>query len=65
MSEDPDLWSDPDKAQSLMKERNRLEGKIKTLNDIEQSLNDNTEFIALGEEEGDEDIVSESEASLS
>lgn len=58
------MWSDTDKAQSLMKERNRLEGKIQALKDIEQSLNDNVELIAMAAEEDDLDIIAEAETSL-
>lgn len=64
MSEDPDLWSNPEKAQALMRERTRLDDKIQTVKDIEQSLKDNIELIALGEDEGDQEVVKEAEAAL-
>lgn len=48
-----------------MRERNRLDAQIASVRDLEQSLNDNIELIALGEEEGDEGVVSEAEAALS
>ena len=47
-----------------MRERNRLDAQISEIKDIEQSLSDNVELIALGEEEGDEEIVAEAEATL-
>lgn len=47
-----------------MKERTRLENRINELNEIKNGLNDNVELIALGEEEGDQDIVGEAEKSL-
>ncbi len=47
-----------------MRERNRLDSQISKVREVEQSLNDNVELIALGEEEGDDDVVSESEAAL-
>lgn len=47
-----------------MKERTRLEQKITSIREMDTSLQDNSELIALGEEEGDEDIVRESETAL-
>ncbi len=47
-----------------MRERTHLENSINAVRDIEQSANDHVEMIALGEEEGDNDIVSESENAL-
>lgn len=64
LSEDPDLWNDPSKAQELMKERTRLENGIKALEESEQELADSIEFIELGEMEDDPDTVKEAEAAL-
>ncbi|MCB9983200.1 MAG: peptide chain release factor 2 [Rhodospirillales bacterium] len=64
LSEDPDLWNDADKAQKVMRERNRLDAQISNVRDLEQALNDNIELIALGEEEGDEAVVAEAEQAL-
>lgn len=47
-----------------MKERTALDGKIAKIRNIETTLNDNVELIAMGEEEGDESIVAEAEKSL-
>lgn len=47
-----------------MRERNRLDEQIASVRALEQSLQDNVELIALGEDEGDEDIVREAEAAL-
>lgn len=58
------MWSDSDKAQKIMKERNVLEGQIQSVRDIAQVLEDSVGMIALGEEEGDEAIVQESEKAL-
>ncbi|HBR67908.1 MAG TPA: peptide chain release factor 2, partial [Rhodospirillaceae bacterium] len=57
LCEDPDLWSNPEKAQGMMKERNRLERKIQAVREVEQVLKDNSELIELGEAEGDTEIV--------
>lgn len=47
-----------------MRERTRLEGQIDGVRAVEQSLNDNVEMIALGEEEGDDEIILEAEGLL-
>lgn len=64
LSEDPDLWSDSDKAQKIMKERTHLENQIASVRASEQSMLDQVELIALAEEEGDAEIVREAEAVL-
>ena len=64
LSEDPDLWNDPEKAQKIMRERTRLDDQVSHVRGIEQSLSDNVELIALGEEESDEEIIAEAEMSL-
>jgi len=47
-----------------MRERQSLETSIKTIKLIESELEDNIGLIELGEEEGDEDVVSEAETAL-
>jgi len=64
LSEDPDLWNDPKKAQDLMKERTRLENGIKALEESEQELADNIELIEMGEMEDDAETVTEAEQAL-
>ncbi|MGY6633784.1 MAG: peptide chain release factor 2 [Alkalilacustris sp.] len=64
MIEDPDLWSDPARAQTLMRDRQRLVDQLATHDGIEKELSDTVELIELGEAEGDTEIVSEAEAAL-
>ena len=64
MSEDPDLWNDPDKAQKLMRERQALVDAMGTYTGLKQELEDNIELIELGEMEEDEDVVQEAEAAI-
>lgn len=64
MAEDPALWNDPQKAQTVMKERTRLDGQIAKIRQIETTLNDNVELIAMGEEEGDAATVADAEKTL-
>ena len=58
------MWEDAEKAQKVMRERQALEGQISTVNELATGLADNVELIAMGEEEGDEDIVLEAEKAL-
>jgi len=62
--EDPTLWDDPKQAESVMRERRRLESAIGTVNEIGQEMADAVEFIELGEAEDDQETVDEGLASL-
>lgn len=59
-----DIWSDPAKAQKMMRERQSLKDQIETYQRIERDLKDNVELIELGEAEGDGGVVAEAEAAL-
>ncbi|MCC6304245.1 MAG: peptide chain release factor 2 [Rhodobacteraceae bacterium] len=63
-SEDPALWSDPARAQKLMRERNALAAALETHGAILRDLTDLTDLIELGEAEGDTGVVAEAEAQL-
>ena len=62
--EDPNLWSDPARAQKLMRERQLLIDALGAHDGIARELNDNLELIELGEAEGDTEIVIEAEGAL-
>ncbi|MEO1910378.1 MAG: peptide chain release factor 2 [Paracoccus sp. (in: a-proteobacteria)] len=64
MIEDGDLWSDPARAQKLMRDRQSLSDAIDTYRRIEGDLAANAEMVELAEAEGDADLVAESEANL-
>ncbi len=64
MTEDPDLWNDPERAQKLMRERQTLVDAMDRLKTMRQDLSDNVELIELGELEDDADVVAEAEAAL-
>ncbi|WP_444668504.1 peptide chain release factor 2 [Cereibacter changlensis] len=64
MIEDGNLWSDPARAQKLMRERQGLMDQLSTYKLIDTGLRDNVELIELGEAEGDAEIVAEAEATL-
>ncbi|MDX5360856.1 MAG: peptide chain release factor 2 [Alphaproteobacteria bacterium] len=62
--EDPSLWNDPAQAQDIMRERQRLDAAIGACKRIEADLDDQIGLIELGEEEGDQAIVSDAENAL-
>jgi peptide chain release factor 2 len=64
MSEDPDLWNDPARAQKLMRDRQALVDAIDAYTGLARDLEDNRELIDLGEAEGDAGVVAEAEAAL-
>jgi peptide chain release factor 2 len=47
-----------------MRKRQDLDSRIRTVLELEQSISDNTELIALGDAEGDQSIVTEAERAL-
>ena len=55
LSEDPELWNDPKRAQEIGKERKVLEGIVLTLDNIASGIDDNRLLIDMALEEGDED----------
>ncbi len=55
--EDPDIWNDPERAQSLGKERSTLEAIVLTLEQLGEGLGDASDLLEMAVEEGDEDTV--------
>lgn len=64
MSEDPNLWDNPDKAQKLMRARQALVDAIDTCKGLSQELADNVELIELGEMEEDDEVIAEAETAI-
>ena len=64
MSENPDLWNNPEKAQKLMRERQMLSDSISNFKELTSNLQDNIDLIELGEIEEDEEIIKEAENSI-
>lgn len=64
MSEDPELWNDPAKAQKLMRERQQLSDAIDQCKSLQTDLQDNVDLIELGEAEDDQEVVVEAEAAI-
>ncbi len=55
--EDPAVWNQPDRAQSLGRERAQLESVVKVLSGVAQGIDDAAELLELASEEGDEDTA--------
>ena len=49
MSQDPNLWNNPEKAQKLMSEKTNLENAVQSYQQMEQSFHDNIEIAQLYE----------------
>jgi len=64
MSEDPELWNDPAKAQKLMRERQMLADALDNYKSLSTELQDNIDLIELGEMEEDAEVVAEAESAI-
>ncbi len=64
LSEDPNLWNDPEKAQKLMRERQQLSDAIDRYKGLSGGMQDNIDLIELGEAEDDTEVVEEAEAAI-
>ena len=64
LSQEESFWDNPQTAQTLMREKNKLSSAMSEISDIENALNDNLEMIELAEIEGDLTLVAEAEANL-
>ncbi|MDR3517321.1 MAG: peptide chain release factor 2 [Azospirillaceae bacterium] len=64
ITENPNLWDKPDRAQEVMRERTRLETAINGYRALERNLSESLELIEMGDAEGDAVIVADTEKSL-
>lgn len=55
--ENPEIWNDQDKAQSLSRQKKQLEDVINTLDRLDNSINSGAELFELAREENDEDTI--------
>ena len=62
--EDPSLWSDQERAQNLMRDRQFLVDAMAVYEGIKLELSDNLEMIELGEQESDLEVIKDSENAL-
>ncbi|MBY0564653.1 MAG: peptide chain release factor 2 [Hyphomonadaceae bacterium] len=64
LSERPDFWNDPEKAQKLMRERNKLDASMGAITMLERDLRDSVELAEMAEAEGDESLIAEAQSTL-
>jgi peptide chain release factor 2 len=64
MTEDPDLWNDPARAQKVMRDRQGLADALDTYESMTRELRDQRELIELGEAEDDAEVIADAEATL-
>ena len=64
LTEDPDLWNEPNKAQNLMRARQNFIDQLDGHDAISNELKENVELIELAEIEADEEILQEVFAAL-
>lgn len=57
--QEPDVWNNPERAQTLGKERAQLEATVGRLEQLDRGLNDVAELLLLAGEEGDEATLAE------
>jgi peptide chain release factor 2 len=57
--EDPNVWNNPEKAQSLGKEKSQLENIVATITDLETGCESAKELLELAEIDEDEEMVAE------
>ncbi len=62
---EPNVWNDPERAQTLGKERSSLEAVVQTIDDLDAGVADSKELIEMAVEENDEaslnDIIKEAD----
>lgn len=63
-TEDPDLWNNPDSAQNLMQERQKLVSAFDLYKTLLSDLRENIDLIELGEAEDEHEIIEEAETQL-
>lgn len=64
LSEDPELWNDPKKAQEIGKERKVLEGIVLTLDHLHNGIEDNRMLLQMAVDENDAESVSAVESDI-
>ena len=57
--EDPDLWSNRENAQKLMRERTMLEGKLNNYASLKNNYEETIEILKLSQEENDQSLIIE------
>ena len=63
-AEDPHIWNNPQAAQKLMRERNKLAAAMDTVRNLEREVQEAIELSELAQAEGDEALVNETHSAL-
>ncbi len=63
-AEDPAIWNNPQDAQKLMKERQRLEQSVSSVRKLDSELSDAAGLLEMAESESDTAMISDAEKSL-
>lgn len=63
-AEDPKIWDDAKRAQLVMRERDQVNRSLTQFQDLEDELQDGMVMIKLAEEENDDSLMEEADASL-
>jgi peptide chain release factor 2 len=61
---EPDVWNNPEQAQTLGRERAALELVVRTIEDLDTGVSDARELLGMAVEENDADTVSDVEAEM-
>ncbi|HEY7797944.1 MAG TPA: peptide chain release factor 2 [Hyphomonadaceae bacterium] len=64
LSESPEFWNDPQKAQTMMRERNRIVSAMDDIRALENEAKDAVDLWELAEAEGDKSMFAEVESSI-
>jgi peptide chain release factor 2 len=64
LMEDPEVWSDPKRAQDLGREKKQLEDIVVVIEEIDSSVTDSLELFTMAREEGDDDTIVAVQADL-
>lgn len=57
--EDPKIWNDPEKAQAMGKEKAQLDNVVKTIQDLDASLESAQEILEMAEADEDQEMVAD------
>ncbi|WP_167083507.1 peptide chain release factor 2 [Rhizomicrobium palustre] len=63
-AEDAAIWNDPQAAQKLMRERQKLDESLGSVKKLEAELSDAVGLIEMAEAEGDADMIADGEAQV-
>ncbi|BBH11478.1 peptide chain release factor 2 [Chromobacterium haemolyticum] len=64
LTEDPDIWNDPKRAQELGRERKQLEDVVLVIDEISAMVSDSAELFEMGRAENDDDTILAVQADL-